>query len=95
MARDDPRCGPSQVLRRADADEAAQRAREGEARRKEAEAAYEEPEVPEKSEEEKKGGASRFYKIYSLRWFLSVFDPWLPACWAAPAAVKRGRRAPA
>ena len=52
------------------------------ARRKEAEAAYEEPEVPEKSEEEKKGGGSRFYKIYSLRWFLSVFDPWLPACWA-------------
>ena len=35
----------------------------------------------EEPQEEKKGGASRFYPIYSLRWFLSVFDPWLPGSW--------------
>ena len=41
-------------------------------------------EAPKEEEapiEEKKGGASRFYPIYSLRWFLSVFDPYLPDRW--------------
>ena len=47
--------------------------------------------------ERKKGGASRFYPVHSLRWYLSIFDPYLPRGWGHSKIAEwhTGKRIPA